>query len=488
MGLNYFMALDQGTTSSRAMIFDEEMREIAHCSLTYPQYYPQNGYVEHNPEDLIDTIFHSALKAMTELRITAEDIKAIGITNQRETTLVWDKKTGKCIHNAIVWQCRRTADICKRLKEEDMDEYIQDTTGLVIDPYFSGTKVKWLLDNIPDARKRAYNGELLFGTVDTYLLWKLTNGKVFATDYTNASRTMLFNIHTLDWDDTLLEKLDIPRCMLPKVQASASMYGECEYPWLSGIPIAGIAGDQQGALFGQECDKFGDMKITYGTGAFLLLNTKEKFIKSKHGLVTTLGAGTQPGHPEYVLEGSVFMAGAIFQWLRDQLGILSDVKQASQIASSIKSTGGVCMVPAFTGLGAPHWNADVRATITGMTRATTAKEIIRAAEEAVAFQCYDLFKVMEQDLQQEINHIRVDGGASKDDFLMQFQSDLLNREVERPTYFESTARGGARLARQTLGLTEKQQKVEKSFNATISDDERKEHLKRWNNALNLLLK
>ena len=481
----YFMALDQGTTSSRAIIFDETLKPLASSSEAYEQHYPQNGYVEHEPDDLINTTVNSAVAAMAKLGIAGKDIQAIGITNQRETTLVWDKKTGECIHRAIVWQCRRTADICKVLKEEGLEPYVKQATGLIIDPYFSGTKIKWILDNVPNARKRAENGELLFGTVDTYLIWKLSNGKAHVTDYTNASRTMLFNIRTLDWDDKLLKRLGIPRCMLPKVVPSSGFAATCDHPAFghAPIPITGIAGDQQSALAGQYCDQYGDMKITYGTGAFLLLNTGDRFIESRNGLLTTLGAGTRPGKPEYVLEGSVFMAGAIMQWLRDGLGILPDTSKTAEIATSVKDTGGVCLVPAFTGLGAPHWNAQARASLTGMTRATTYREIIRAADEAIAFQCADLIKAMEQDMQAAAGSIRVDGGAARDEFLLQFQADMLNHDIERPDYVESTALGAVRLAMMATGLAAKRGEGSKTFKPRMSEAERTEHLARWKKAL-----
>ncbi len=479
MDAGYILAIDQGTTSSRAVLFDTELKPLGSAGREFEQHYPQSGWVEHEPDDLFGSVFESVSEVMRKFKVSPRQIKSIGIANQRETTLVWNRRTGQPVHRAIVWQCRRTATLCRQLEADGLTEYIRHNTGLIVDPYFSATKIKWILDNVKDLNL----DDLLFGTVETYLIWKLTEGKSHITDYTNAARTMLFNIRTLDWDDTLLAKLGIPRSMMPKVVPSSGQAAVCSHPLFdrTPIPICGIAGDQQAALYGQFCDRPGEMKITYGTGAFLLLNTGSEFIESCHGLVTTLGANTRPGKPEYVLEGSVFMAGAIMQWLRDGIGILPDVSKAAEIASSIPDTGGVCLVPAFTGLGAPYWNSDARAALTGMTRGTSRKEIIRAAEEAIAFQCADLIDAMRNDIGKPIHKIRVDGGAARDPFLLQFQSDILNCTVERPPYLETTVLGAARLA---LGADCCQiADASATFEPKITAREREEHLQRWHRAV-----
>ena len=440
----YILTLDQGTTSSRAILFDREQNIIDIAQKEFTQHYPQSGYVEHDAME----IFASQSSVVTELLartgISAGDIAAIGITNQRETTIVWDKHTGQPVYNAIVWQCRRTADICENLKKQGHADYIKATTGLVIDAYFSGTKIKWILDHVPGARQKAEKGDLLFGTVDSWLIWKLTNGALHITDYTNASRTMIFDIHNLCWDEKLLSLLDIPAAMLPEVRSSGEVFGHMT---LSGhdIPIAGIAGDQQAALFGQTCFARGDAKNTYGTGCFLLMNTGDTPCESQNGLLTTLAA-TPKGQIQYALEGSVFTGGAIMQWLRDEMHLIERSQDAGPIATQVVDTGGVYIVPAFTGLGAPHWDMYARGTIVGITRGTNRAHIVRAAEEAIAYQSADLLEAMKKDAGIPITDLRVDGGASADNFLMQFQTDILGIPVLRPRVRETTSLGAAYLA------------------------------------------
>ena len=446
----YILTLDQGTTSSRAILFDREqnIRDVAQKEFT--QYYPRSGYVEHDAME----IFASQYSVMTELLartgVSADEIAAVGITNQRETTVVWDRHTGKPIYNAIVWQCRRTADICEDLKKQGHADYIKATTGLVVDAYFSGTKIKWILDNVPGARQKAQNGDLLFGTVDSWLIWKLTNGALHITDYTNASRTMIFDIHNLCWDKKLLDLLDIPVAMLPQVRSSGEIFGTMV---LSGheIPIAGIAGDQQAALFGQTCFEKGNAKNTYGTGCFLLMNTGDTPCESRNGLLTTIAA-TPKGQKQYALEGSVFTGGAIMQWLRDEMRLIDRSQDAGPIANQVADTGGVYIVPAFTGLGAPHWDMYARGTIVGITRGTNRAHIVRAAEEAIAYQSADLLEAMKKDAGIPITELRVDGGASDDDFLMQFQTDILGIPVLRPRVHETTSLGAAYLAGLAVGF------------------------------------
>ena len=407
----YILALDQGTTSSRAILFDYNQNIVAMSQKEFTQFYPQNGYVEHNPLEIYSSQYAVMMEVIAQSNIKLEQIAAIGITNQRETTIMWDKKTGKPIYNAIVWQCRRSADICKQIIEDGYQEHIQKTTGLLIDAYFSATKIKWILDNVPDARTKAKEGNLLFGTVDTWLLWKLTEGKVHATDYTNASRTMLFDINRLEWDQTLLDYLDIPRECLPQVLPSDSLFG---YTNISGhnIPICGIAGDQQAALFGQQCFTKGSAKNTYGTGCFLLMNTGNQPVTSKNGLLTTIGIGTK-NNLSYALEGSVFVGGAVIQWLRDEMKLISDSADSEYFATKVKDNGGVYLVPAFTGLGAPYWDMQARGSIFGITRSTTKNHIIRAALEAIAYQVNDIIVAMEHDLGQKTTSLRIDGGATE---------------------------------------------------------------------------
>ena len=446
----YILALDQGTTSSRAILFDEEQNMVGVAQKEFPQLYPREGWVEHDPMEIWSSQYAVMMEVIAKTGVSPADIAAIGITNQRETTILWERATGRPIANAIVWQCRRTAPLVDRLLEEGLGEHIRKTTGLVPDAYFSATKIKWLLDRVEGARERARRGEILFGTVDTWLLWKLTGGAVHVTDVTNASRTMLFDIHRLDWDDTLLQALDIPRAMLPEVRDSSAVYG---YADLGGakVPIAGIAGDQQAALFGQTCFAPGEAKNTYGTGCFLLMNTGETPCESRNGLITTVAAGLN-GRAEYALEGSVFVGGAVIQWLRDELRFLTESRDAEYYAQKVADTGGVYLVPAFTGLGAPYWDMYARGCLIGLTRGTRREHIIRAAQESIAYQVADLVQAMERDTGVPLKALRADGGASRDGFLMQFQADILDRSVLRPVVRETTALGAAYLAGLAVGV------------------------------------
>ncbi len=454
-GGKYVIALDQGTTSSRAMLVDGQGRIVGRMQRSFPQIYPHPGWVEHDPSDILS----SQLGVLTELllahNIEASQIDSIGITNQRETTLVWDRDTGEPLYNAIVWQCRRTSSMIEKLcQDPDIARIIKEKTGLVPDPYFSASKIAWILDEVPGARKRAKEGRLAFGTVDSWLLWKLTYGAVHATDMTNASRTMLYNIHTCSWDPWLLELFNIPESMMPEVRPSASEFGVTANPGvIQGVPICGIAGDQQAALFGQRCWESGDAKNTYGTGCFLLMNTGNEACTSKHGLVSTIAA-TAPEVAEvhYALEGSVFMAGALIQWLRDELGILDEVEDSDSIASSVPNTEGVYVVPAFTGLGAPWWDAEARGAIYGLTRGAGRAHIVRASLESLAYQAYDLLHAMEEDAGVKLRSLNVDGGASRNDFLMQFQSDILGLPVRRPSDAEATVLGASYLSGLTSGF------------------------------------
>ncbi len=462
----YIMALDQGTTSSRAILFDDQQNIVQVAQKEFTQIYPRSGWVEHNPMEIYSSQYAVMMEALTGSGVDVHEVAAIGITNQRETTILWDKTTGRPIHNAIVWQCRRTAGICDELRQKGLVDYIKQTTGLVLDAYFSGTKIKWLLDNVPGAREKAERGELLFGTVDTWLVWKLTGGAVHVTDYTNASRTMLYNIHTLDWDDTLLKELNIPRCILPEVRDSSSIYGHCNIQGVD-VPIAGIAGDQQAALFGQGCFEKGDAKNTYGTGCFLLMNTGAEPCESKHGLLTTIAIGLD-GQVQYALEGSVFVGGAVIQWLRDEMGFIRESRDAEYFAQKVPDTGGVYLVPAFTGLGAPHWDMYARGALVGITRGTRPEHIIRAAQESIAYQSMDLVDAMEQDTGIPMTCLKVDGGASRDRFLMQFQADILNREVRRPMIRETTALGAAYLAGLAVGVWANTDAIKQLWSCDIS--------------------
>ena len=485
---NFILSIDQGTTSSRAMVFDRDARIRSCAQQEFKQIYPQAGWVEHSAQDILGSVMAVVAEAVVRAEITAEDIAAIGITNQRETTLVWDKRTGKPVCNAIVWQCRRTAEYCDRLKKE-YEEFIYERTGLIPDAYFSATKLKWILDNVEGARRRAERGELLFGTVDTFLMWHLTKGAVFATDYTNAARTMLFNIHTLKWDKDLLKLFDIPETMLPKVQPSGSNFGYTDKSVLGApVKICSAVGDQQAALFGHLCTQVGDLKNTYGTGCFLLMNTGDKPVKSKNGLVTTLGASLTE-KPPYVLEGSVFVGGAVVQWLRDGLKIIETASESETLAESVEDNGGVYLVPAFTGLGAPHWDGAARGLMCGITRGTTKGHIVRAALESVAYQVADLVRAMEKDAGIAVTRLAVDGGASVNNFLLQFQSDILNCETARPQTVETTALGTAFLAGLTSGLWKDLDEIRDTvrtgrvFKPNMSEDTRRTLLDGWAKAL-----
>ena len=443
------LSLDQGTTSSRAVLFNERGEKVFAAQYEFPQYFPQAGWVEHEPLEILETQLQAVRDCLHAAIDHSAQITAIGVTNQRETTILWDKATGKPVGRAIVWQCRRTAEFCKTL--EPYKDMIREKTGLILDPYFSGTKLRWMLDHIPGAREKAENGKLLFGTVDTWLIWNLTGGKVHATDVTNASRTMLFNIHTLEWDKELLELLDIPACILPEVRPSSGNFGVTDAAFLSvPLPICGCAGDQQAALFGQGCFAPGDVKNTYGTGGFLLMNTGDKPTVSRHGLLTTIGWSIG-GKVTYALEGSVFVSGAAIKWLRDELGLLRSAEESETLAGSLTDNGGVYFVPAFVGLGTPYWDSGARGTITGLTRGTTRAHIARAALEAIAYQTADVLHAMEEDT-ASLGEIKVDGGASQNGFLLQFQADLLGRRIVRPDNVEATAQGAAFLAGLASGM------------------------------------
>ncbi|AKG73340.1 glycerol kinase GlpK [Salinicoccus halodurans] len=449
----YIMSIDQGTTSSRAILFDKDSNIVADSQREFKQYFPQSGWVEHNANEIWSSVLAVIAGALTENDISAEQVEAIGITNQRETTVVWDKNTGRPVYNAIVWQSRQTADICEELKDQDYEETFRDKTGLLLDPYFSGTKVKWILDNVDGAREKAENGDLLFGTIDTWLIWRFTEGKVHVTDYTNASRTLMYNIHDLKWDTELLDILGVPESMLPEVKSSSEVYGETTTSHFFGrnVPIAGVAGDQQAALFGQTCFNEGDAKNTYGTGCFLLMNTGTEAIKSENGLLTTIAYGMD-GEVKYALEGSIFVAGSAIQWLRDGLRMFKSSPQSENYATRIESTEGVYVVPAFTGLGAPYWDSEARGAIFGLSRGTEKEHFVRATLESLAYQTKDVLDAMQKDSDIKMATLRVDGGAVANDFLMQFQSDLLDTEVERPEVIETTALGSAYLAGLAVGF------------------------------------
>ena len=487
------MALDQGTTSSRCILFDHSGRICSVAQKEFTQYYPQPGWVEHDAQEIWDTTLEVARIAMLKIKANAAQIAGIGITNQRETTIVWDKNTGEPVYNAIVWQCRRTSEMVDALIENGHGEMIRAKTGLVPDAYFSGTKLRWILDCVPGVRERAEAGELLFGTVDTWLIWKLTGGAAHVTDYTNASRTMLFDIHRLCWDEELLQLLNIPRCMLPEVRPSSQVYGWTQFELLGGeIPVAGAAGDQQSALFGQCCFEPGDVKNTYGTGCFLLMNTGSDPVMSKNGLITTIAA-TLPGQVQYALEGSVFTAGAAIQWLRDELGVISSAAESLEYARSVPDTAGVYVVPAFTGLGAPYWNQYARGMITGVTRGFSRAHLVRATLESVAYQTSDICKAMENDAGVPLTRLKVDGGASANDFLMQFQSDMLGSEVVRPKCIETTAMGAAYLAGLAVKFWESLDDVlaswetETVFRPEMDETHRDGLLKGWQKAVKTAL-
>jgi glycerol kinase len=481
----YIMALDQGTTSSRCILFNKEGQIVSSAQKEITQIYPKAGYVEHDPMEIWSTQFGVASEAMAKLNISAADIAAIGITNQRETTIVWDRRTGLPIHNAIVWQCRRTAPYCDELKAKGFHSVVRERTGLVLDAYFSATKIKWILDNVNGARDLAQKGHLLFGNVDTWLIWNLTKGRVHVTDYSNASRTMLFNIYDLKWDEELLKEFDIPKSMLPEVKPSSSLYGSTDELLFGGaITIAGDAGDQHAALFGQTCYQPGTAKNTYGTGCFMLMNTGEKAVKSKNGLLTTIAWGLN-GKVEYALEGSIFMAGATIQWLRDELRMIKNAAETEKYATAVEDSNGVYVIPAFVGLGAPYWDPYARGTIIGLSRGAKKEHIIRAALESLAYQTYDVLKAMEEDSGINLMALKVDGGACANNFLMQFQSDILGVQVDRPQVIETTALGAAYLAGLAVGFWNSQEEVSsnwavsKAFEPSMEDEKREKLLAGW---------
>ncbi|MGR6831638.1 glycerol kinase GlpK [Aliivibrio wodanis] len=486
----YIVALDQGTTSSRAVILDHDANIVSVSQREFTQIYPQAGWVEHDPLEIYATQSSTLVETLAKAGIRSDQIAGIGITNQRETTIVWNKETGKPVYNAIVWQCRRTADTCEKLKEAGLEEYIRENTGLVVDPYFSGTKIKWILDNVEGAREDAEAGKLLFGTVDTWLVWKMTQGRVHVTDYTNASRTMVFNINTLQWDEKLLKELDIPLSMMPEVKSSSEVYGETNIGGKGGtrIPIAGIAGDQQAALYGQMCVEQGQAKNTYGTGCFLLMNTGKEKVTSRNGLLTTLACGPR-GEASYALEGAVFMGGASIQWLRDEMKLLADAKDSEYFATKVDSSNGVYVVPAFTGLGAPYWDAYARGTIVGLTRGCGSNHIIRATLESIAYQTRDVIDAMQADSGIKLSALRVDGGAVANNFLMQFQSDVLDVAVHRPQVTEVTALGAAYLAGLAVGfwggLDELAGKavIDRSFEPHHDEEKRNQRYRGWKRAV-----
>ena len=485
----YVMALDAGTTSNRCILFNEKGEMCSVAQKEFTQYFPKPGWVEHNANEIWSSQLSVAVEAMAQIGANAEDIAAIGITNQRETTIVWDKVTGEPVYNAIVWQCRRTSEYCDSLKEKGLTDKFREKTGLVIDAYFSGTKLKWILDNVPGVRERAEKGELLFGTVETWLIWKLTKGAVHVTDYSNASRTMLFNINTLQWDDEILAELNIPKCMLPEAKPSSCVYGESDPAFFGGpIKIAGAAGDQQSALFGQTCFNPGEAKNTYGTGCFMLKNTGEKPVFSKNGLVTTIAWGLD-GKVNYALEGSIFVAGASIQWLRDEMRLIDSSPDSEYMAKKVKDTNGCYVVPAFTGLGAPHWDQYARGTIVGITRGVNKYHIIRATLESLAYQTNDVLQAMQADSGIQLEALKVDGGASANNLLMQIQSDIIQAPVHRPKCVETTAMGAAYLAGLAVGYWASKEDVIKNwaidrvFAPEIEPEERDKKVKGWNKAV-----
>lgn len=487
--MKYIMALDQGTTSSRCILFDKTGKICSMAQKEFTQIYPEPGWVEHSPMEIWSSQLAVGIEAMAMLGVRAEDIAGIGITNQRETTIVWNKYTGEPVFNAICWQCRRTADYIDKLKSDGLEEYVKETTGLVPDAYFSGSKIAWILDNVDGARAMAENGELLFGTVDTWLIWRLTGGRVHVTDYTNASRTMLYNIHSLEWDKKMLDYFNIPVNMLPEVKPSSCIYGYTDPSVFGGsIPICGAAGDQQAAMFGQCCFEAGDVKNTYGTGCFLLMNTGDRSVKSEHGLITTIAASTGDS-VKYALEGSVFVAGASIQWLRDGMRMIRTAPQSEEYAKMVSDTDGMYVVPAFTGMGAPYWNSSARGTVVGITRGSTKEHFIRATLESIAYQTCDVLKAMEEDVGIDVKELKVDGGASANDFLMQFQSDMINSVVYRPQCIETTALGAAYLAGLAAGYWDNIDDIKinwqlgASFKPQMSDFDRDVRLKGWKRAV-----
>ena len=490
MPKNYVLALDQGTTSSRAILFDRDARIVASALKELTQIYPKAGWVEHDPMEIWTSQRTVARDVLEKLKVRPDELAAIGISNQRETTILWDKLSGKPIYNAIVWQCRRTAGICDDLKGRGLEAYIRENTGLVVDAYFSATKVKWILDHVPGARERARQGELLFGTVDSWLIWQLSGGKVHVTDYSNASRTLLFNIKDLRWDQRILDELDIPACILPEVRPSSGVYGHtaAQAFGAAGIPIAGDAGDQQAALFGQACFSDGMVKNTYGTGCFLLMNTGEKRVRSKNGLLTTIAWGVD-GKLEYALEGSVFVAGAAVQWLRDELKLIDSAAQSEQLATAVADSDGVYVVPAFVGLGAPYWDMYARGVIVGLTRGSNRHHLVRATLESIAFKTRDVLQAMEDDSGIKLRVLKVDGGAVVNNFLMQFQADILGGQVERPVITESTAMGAAFLAGLAVGFWKDKaeiaatRSVERCFWPIMAEKIREQRYAGWKRAV-----
>lgn len=485
----YVMALDAGTTSNRCILFNEKGEICSVAQKEFTQHFPTPGWVEHDANEIWSSQLGVAVEAMNKIGANAEDIAAIGITNQRETAIVWDKHTGEPIYHAIVWQCRRTAEYCDSLKEQGYTDLIRQKTGLIIDAYFSGTKIRWILEHVEGAREKAERGDLLFGTVETWLIWKLTKGKVHVTDYSNASRTMLFNINTLEWDQEILDILGIPACMLPEAKPSSCVYGEADATYFGGpIPIAGAAGDQQSALFGQTCFHAGEAKNTYGTGCFLLMNTGEKPVFSKNGLVTTIAWGID-GKVNYALEGSIFVAGAAIQWLRDEMRLIDSAADCEYMAQKVEDTNGCYVVPAFTGLGAPYWDQYARGTIVGITRGVNKYHVIRATVESLAYQVHDVLKAMEADSGIELSALKVDGGASANNFLMQTQADLIGAPVKRPACIETTAMGAAYLAGLAVGYWKNKEDVVKNwaidqtFEPEIAAEEREKRVKGWKKAV-----
>lgn len=486
----YILSLDQGTTSSRAIIFDSNANIVASAQKEFKQHYPHAGWVEHDPIEIWESQLLVLQQALDSAKLKPQDICSIGITNQRETTVVWEKNNGKPIYPAIVWQCRRTSEFCNKLKQDALEELIHNKTGLPIDAYFSASKIKWILDNVAGAREQAENGQLLFGTIDTFLMWRLSGGKIHATDYTNACRTLLYNIHDLCWDKELMKIFDIPSNMLPKVCPSSHNYGYCDSSIIGhAIPICGVAGDQQSALFGHLCVNEGDGKNTYGTGCFTLMNTGKTSVTSTRGLITTLAASMSDNHPHYILEGSVFVGGAVLQWLRDELKLISSAKEADIIAETTSDTNGVYIVPAFVGLGAPHWDARARGLITGLTRGATREHLVRAALDSIAYQVFDVIHAMENDLGKQITSLNVDGGASVSNVLMQFQADLLNAQVVRPKVIETTALGVCYLAGLCSGVWKNIDDIKKQcccsakFNPTMNKEERDKLIMGWEQAI-----
>lgn len=486
----FILSIDQGTTSTRAMLVNHEGNIKAVSQREFTQHFPHSGWVEHDANEIWSSVLSCISSVLIENDVKAEQIEGIGITNQRETAVVWDKHSGRPIYHAIVWQSRQTQEICNELKNRDLEQTFKDKTGLLLDPYFSGTKVKWILDNVEGARDKAENGDLLFGTIDTWIVWKLTRGEAHVTDYSNASRTLMYNIYDLKWDDELLEYLTVPQSMLPEVKPSSEVYGHTDATHFFGlqIPIAGIAGDQQAALFGQACFNAGEAKNTYGTGCFMLMNTGEKAVKSESGLLTTLAYGID-GKVNYALEGSIFVAGSAIQWLRDGMRMIKDAPQSESYAASIESTDGVYVVPAFVGLGTPYWDSEARGAVFGITRGTEKEHFIRATLESLAYQTRDVIDAMEKDSGIELKKLRVDGGAVKNDFLMQFQSDILDVPVERPENNETTALGAAYLAGIAVGYWKSKDEIKENFKLDqqfdpIMDEERREDLyKGWQTAV-----